>query len=685
MSIPNPQCPITQSDIRDPVISIVDGQTYEKSAILEWLKLNKTSPVTRQAMTEKDLIPNRALLPQQAPIINITNRKISFSVTCVKNNYILIDASTSSGTTERLPKNIILIIDTSGSMNTTTGQGEGKPVSRNDLVLHSSAVIINMLNNNDRLGIISFSDSAKVVFEMDNMSEVNKAAAKTALYGLTPDGRTNIWAGIQCALQMTKTIQEKVHVLLLTDGESDLEPPRGSLRSFRDAKQENALFHFFGYGNLLDLTTLKNMAKHSGGWFAFVPDASIVGSTFVNFIAHVLSSAADSVVIDGEKYGSVLFNQQKCICLPNPLSQSTILSIDGVKYTPSPLESPLENVSNEICRQARSNFTILSLLKERKIELCLDTVRNNKEQYENFYSGFFETVDDPTGTAQLTKAFSQEFKDVWGNIYIETMINALKLQYCCNFKDSFLFQFGSGFMFSEIQNQAEKIFLETEMKISSDNFQQHLYNSGRGYMQQHPQVHPQVHPVQSTTTTISPVAFYNYSGGCFLGSSIVLLKDGRQKTIENLVKGDKVVTITADRKPYYAKVECLVAIEVQEDVTLIHLSRNCILTMYHPVLWQDEWKFPKDLSDEQEFFIEKFPKGTIIYNLLMERDHSIVLVDTVLCSTVGHSLEGHVIGHKYFGNQVRDDLQKCKGFEQGFVKIGKVERDQEGMVSKWME
>ncbi|KAL3944142.1 MAG: hypothetical protein SGBAC_001789 [Bacillariaceae sp.] len=53
-------CPLTQEPFVDPVIDH-EGNTYEKSAILEWLSLHPTSPLTRNHMTENQLIPNRAL------------------------------------------------------------------------------------------------------------------------------------------------------------------------------------------------------------------------------------------------------------------------------------------------------------------------------------------------------------------------------------------------------------------------------------------------------------------------------------------------------------------------------------------------------------------------------------------------------------------------------------------------
>lgn len=56
-----PICPITYEVMREPVIDR-EGNTYEKSAILEWLKNSRTSPVTRSYLCEEHLVPNRALL-----------------------------------------------------------------------------------------------------------------------------------------------------------------------------------------------------------------------------------------------------------------------------------------------------------------------------------------------------------------------------------------------------------------------------------------------------------------------------------------------------------------------------------------------------------------------------------------------------------------------------------------------
>jgi hypothetical protein len=53
-------CPITLSLMHQPVID-PQGCTYEKVAIYKWIEVNGDSPVTREALTVDQLIPNHAL------------------------------------------------------------------------------------------------------------------------------------------------------------------------------------------------------------------------------------------------------------------------------------------------------------------------------------------------------------------------------------------------------------------------------------------------------------------------------------------------------------------------------------------------------------------------------------------------------------------------------------------------
>ena len=53
-------CPITTELMADPVMA-ADGHSYERSAIMEWLATNNTSPLTREVLEHKQVIANRTL------------------------------------------------------------------------------------------------------------------------------------------------------------------------------------------------------------------------------------------------------------------------------------------------------------------------------------------------------------------------------------------------------------------------------------------------------------------------------------------------------------------------------------------------------------------------------------------------------------------------------------------------
>ena len=62
MATPNESfhCPITLALFNDPVVA-QDGHTYEREAIVQWIRQHGTSPMTRQPLSLESLNPNRAL------------------------------------------------------------------------------------------------------------------------------------------------------------------------------------------------------------------------------------------------------------------------------------------------------------------------------------------------------------------------------------------------------------------------------------------------------------------------------------------------------------------------------------------------------------------------------------------------------------------------------------------------
>jgi hypothetical protein len=83
------------------------------------------------------------------------------------------------------------------------------------------------------------------------------------------------------------------YVLLLTDGEPIINPPEGNLPALQNYIKQNGLtsnIHVFGYGYNLDTILLAGIAKEGQGSYGYIPDCSMVGTIFVNFLSNTLAT-----------------------------------------------------------------------------------------------------------------------------------------------------------------------------------------------------------------------------------------------------------------------------------------------------------------------------------------------------------------------------------------------------------
>lgn len=221
-----------------------------------------------------------------------------------------------------VPTDIVLIIDISGSMNNDAPPPKGKQVHESanlslsllDLVKHATNTVIETLTKYDRLALVSFSNSAQIVFDFTVMTDVGKRLASSRLKSLEADGMTNLWDGLFRGLELLKArfdpsqpllsagiSQRNSAILLLTDGEPNIEPPRGILPMLKryTERPENkfqGIINTFGFGYSLHSHLLRDIAIQGNGMYAFIPDSGFVGTAFVNALANTLST----VVTDAE-------------------------------------------------------------------------------------------------------------------------------------------------------------------------------------------------------------------------------------------------------------------------------------------------------------------------------------------------------------------------------------------------
>jgi hypothetical protein len=335
-------CPITHYIMKDPTVDN-EGNSYEETAIKEWLRYNNSSPITRNFLEESHLKPNRSLkdaieefnkrvsdvggvaditpIAPKKPAFVEEENPISLNVSSYKKRdnekLVKITINPISGSTP-VPMDIVVVIDVSGSMDSPAYiEQDGKQVNVGltllDITKHSIKTVIESMKDNDRISIVSFSDTATVVCNLTEINN-NKGYLKTKIANLRARGCTNIWAGLNAGLKQFESVASNggsggcssssnsnsgggariSSLLFMTDGlpSEHLQPPRGIMESLKRVySQSESLtlptIYTFGFGYSLDTKLLVDIAKVGNGSFSFIPDAGLVGTVIIHTIANI--------------------------------------------------------------------------------------------------------------------------------------------------------------------------------------------------------------------------------------------------------------------------------------------------------------------------------------------------------------------------------------------------------------
>jgi len=684
-------CPITIQLMFNPVIG-PDGHTYEKEAIEKWLINNNSSPITKAPMFVHDLIPNIALRntieeftsnkkvdfnENKKNIIpsKVLNNKISSSciVSKLENGNLNIHISViPSKNGNRIPSVVIAIIDVSGSMNSAVSTDkEEHGFSRLDLVRHTMKTIIPMMNNNDYLGIITFSTDSKIILPLTQMSSTGQLKAIQTIDSLKTEGNTNIWSGLQKAIDMSKLEiceNKNVFSVLLTDGESNINPPRGiitTLNAYIKERQFKGTLSTFGFGYSLDSNLLDEVATLLNGIFAFIPDATMVGTVFTNYISNCLACIQDNTKVDIDTNGDIIkilgntdismlqYGQTRNIMF------EVIPSADlSFKYTINNeiITINFDNISlsvdNETIVQF-ARFFMIQCLKQainEPINKAQISVNNILEKLKEVYaitsdSRIREMIKDfhssNINEGQITRAFSREdWFNKWGRHYILSVIKAHTYQQCNNFKDPGV-QFYGGSLFGSLRDEADNMFCSLPPPEPSI----------RRYSQSN---------TQSNTQPPSMSVYYNSSGGCFGGNSIVHMKDGFKKVSE-ICKDDIIEN--------GAKVICVInTIITKGQKSMVNIN-GLEITEWHPILNENNiWIFPVENYETKIINID------MVYNFVLDSKHIITINDTQCCTLAHGFTDNNVIKHPYFGtNKIIKELSEIDGWKDGNITISDVD------------
>jgi uncharacterized protein YegL len=206
----------------------------------------------------------------------------------------------------------VLALDVSGSM-------KGEPLAQ---VLHSAKRVAEILDDTDRLALVTFSDQARTLAPLRPLSE-GRRDLLSALTRIEAGRGTNIGAGLTEAslLFQRREPGERQVVLLLSDGEPNL----GVVSSVelgnmgRMIKARDVAVSTLGYGAKHNDRVLGAVAEGGGGRYTFVIDPKLAENSFIRALGAQLDVVAEHVELllapgDGVEIVRVLEDPKTAVC-----------------------------------------------------------------------------------------------------------------------------------------------------------------------------------------------------------------------------------------------------------------------------------------------------------------------------------------------------------------------------------
>jgi hypothetical protein len=543
------------------------------------------------------------------------------------------------------------------------------------------------------------------------MTGGGKAQAIHSLESLKPSGGTNLWGGLLVgmdALRCESNTNRKKSVLLLTDGRPTVTPPRGFVGELKFYLETHADFSYqlntFGFGYGLSSDLLRDLAEEGNGTFAFIPDARIVGTCFINCVANAVTNftqkaslhlllkngcefagpvAGEMPVLETDwgrvvSLGPLLYGQVRNVVVPLRLPPGSDPYLDVVLSWPDQKDygevrvnstASNRNITDEaIVAVARcllvsktlqaielgsadkgnaANNVLLTLIGQLASLECL--VRNKPSPSALRMSSLLE---DARG--RITKALNGKDRfNRWGRHYLRAVTRAHQIEQCTNFMDPGLQPYGAEF-FKSVVEEGGQIFLGLPPPTKGQT---------RNQPPQPPKNHNNHRPPSPPAVPAMDTYYAGSGGGCFGPNSLVEVKSpsGMKQFHISSLRAGQFVKVSGGE---YVKVLCVV--EIFNDLkSLLVLENGLSITAKHPVRINSKWCFPKTLDCVQGMIT-----SDIVYNVVLESSH-IMIVNGMECCTWGHGMvDNNVISHSFYGTQeIINKLQTFSGWKGGYIRV----------------
>ncbi|MEA2030979.1 MAG: von Willebrand factor type A domain-containing protein [candidate division Zixibacteria bacterium] len=192
----------------------------------------------------------------------------------------------------RKPANLIFVVDVSGSMSRENRLG---------LVRKSLRLLLDELTPNDRVGIVVYGSTGRVIMEPTGLE--NKFQIERAIERLTPGGSTNAEEGLKLGYEMAKNHFNPSHInriILCSDGVANVGRTGAAdilkqIKKYAD-KGITLTTIGFGMGNFNDVL-MEKLGNKGNGSYAYVDRLPEARRVFVENLTGMLQVIARDVKI----------------------------------------------------------------------------------------------------------------------------------------------------------------------------------------------------------------------------------------------------------------------------------------------------------------------------------------------------------------------------------------------------
>jgi len=190
-----------------------------------------------------------------------------------REHLLLMAKSAAQAIGRRMPLNLALVIDRSGSM-------EGEPL---DYVKRACGYVVDLLEPTDILSIITFAEQVDVV--MPARRVMNKTLIKEHINRIQVGNTTNLYDGLAMAAAQVGSVPAGGYlnrILILTDGE-----PTAGIKDFgsivnqvAEVKQRGISVTALGFGSEYNEELMAGIARRSGGNYYYISQPSLIPEVF---------------------------------------------------------------------------------------------------------------------------------------------------------------------------------------------------------------------------------------------------------------------------------------------------------------------------------------------------------------------------------------------------------------------